>query len=257
MMAFNPMLIVAGFSIGALIGLTGVGGGSLMTPFLVAIGLNPMLAVGTDLLFNLPTKLFAWVVHRRQGTIRTDVLKWLCIGGVPAAVAGLALLAVINRYVDMKTIDDWTKHGIGIAIIISAALIIVSPFILRGRQNTNENGTLRRGRVAIIGAIVGLMVSLTSIGGGAVALPLLVLCLPGVSLAEMVGSDIAFSAILVLVSVTVHFRMGHVDVPIAVQLMAGSLVGIYLGSRLCGILHQRWLRPALAVVLVLAGSRLI
>jgi uncharacterized protein len=253
----NPWLIVAGVTIGLLVGLTGVGGGSLMTPFLISVGLDPLIAVGTDLFYNLPTKLFAWFLHGRQGTLRLDVVKWLCIGGLPAAVVGLFLLALANRYLDMATVNVWMKHAIGVAIIISAALIIASPFFLRGRRDAPEQIPLKRGRVVTIGAIVGLMVSLTSIGGGAVALPLLVLCVPGVSLAELVGSDLAFSAILVLVSVMVHFRMGHVNVPVAVQLLAGSFAGIYVGSKLCGMLHQRWLRPALAVVLVVAGSRLV
>lgn len=254
----NASLIIAGLSIGTLVGLTGVGGGSLMTPLLVYMGLDPMVAIGTDLLYSLPTKLFGWFLHGRQKTVRMDIFKPLCIGGVPAALAGLGLLAVASHYIDVKILETWMRHAIGISVVLSALMIIVSPFILR-RHRTADAVTppLDNRRLVIVGAAVGFMVSITSIGSGAVALPLLVLCLPGIGLAELVGTDIAFAVIMVFVSVVGHLKMGHVDTAVTVQLLMGSLIGVFVGSKLCRFLQQQWLRPALAVVLVVAGSRLI
>lgn len=254
----NPALIIAGFSIGALVGLTGVGGGSLMTPLLVYMGLDPLVAIGTDLLYSLPTKLFGWFLHSRQGSVRLDIFKPLCIGGIPAALVGLAAMAYSGRYIDPKVMESWTRHAIGISVVLSAVMIIVSPFILRRHRTADAvKPPLNNKGLIAIGAIVGFMVAVTSIGSGAVALPLLVLCLPGVGLAELVGTDIAFSVILVFASVVGHLKMGHVNTAVTVQLLMGSLIGVYIGTRLCGVLQQRWLRPALALILVVAGSRLI
>lgn len=254
----SASLIIAGLAIGTLVGLTGVGGGSLMTPLLVYMGLDPMVAIGTDLLYSLPTKLFGWFLHSRQQTVRLDVFKPLCIGGIPAALAGLGLLALASRYIDVKVLETWMRHAIGVSVVLSAVMIMASPFILR-RHRTADAVTppLNNGRLILIGTIVGFMVSITSIGSGAVALPLLVLCLPGIGLAELVGTDIAFAVILVFVSVVGHLKMGHVDTAVTLQLLTGSLIGVFLGTKLCRFLAQQWLRPALAVVLVVAGSRLI
>ena len=250
----SASLIIAGLAIGTLVGLTGVGGGSLMTPLLVYMGLDPLVAIGTDLLYSLPTKLFGWFLHSRQQTVRLDIFKPLCIGGIPAALTGLGLLALASRYIDVKVLESWMRHAIGVSVVLSAFMIIASPFILR-RYRTADAVTppLNNGRLIGIGAIVGFMVSITSIGSGAVALPLLVLCLPGIGLAELVGTDIAFAVILVFVSVVGHLKMGHVDTAVTLQLLTGSLVGVFIGSKLCRFLQQQWLRPALAVVLVVAG----
>ncbi|MEO9169948.1 MAG: sulfite exporter TauE/SafE family protein [Candidatus Baltobacteraceae bacterium] len=254
----NASLIIAGFSIGTLVGLTGVGGGSLMTPLLVYMGLDPLVAIGTDLLYSLPTKLFGWFLHSKQQTVRLDIVKPLCIGGIPAALAGLGLLATAGRYIDIKILETWMRHAIGVSVVLSAFMIIASPFILRRYRNSEAvKPPLNTGRLIAIGAVVGFMVSITSIGSGAVALPLLVLCLPGVGLAELVGTDIAFAVILVFVSVIGHLKMGHVDTAVTVQLLLGSLIGVFIGTKLCRVLQQQWLRPALALVLVVAGSRLI
>ncbi len=253
----NPSLIFAGLAIGTLVGLTGVGGGSLMTPLLVYMGIDPLVAIGTDLLYSFPTKVFGWFLHRKQNTVRLDLVKPLCVGGIPAAVLGLIVVGVAKHYIGITTLETWIRHAIGVSVVLSAGMIVVAPFILRRYRNTAAQNHVPTRRLVAIGAVVGFMVSVTSIGSGAVALPLLVLCLPGVALAELVGTDIAFSTITVLVSLLGQLKMGHVNLPVTAQLLAGSMIGVYAGTKLCGILQQQWLRPALAVVLVFAGSRLI
>src|ERR1700722_9256601 len=135
----NPLLVLAGLSIGTLVGLTGVGGGSLMTPLLIFMGVDPLVAVGTDLLYSLPTKILGAYVHRKQGTLRFDIIKPLCVGGVPAAIVGLLALALANRFVDVQTLELWIRHAIGFAVTLSAVMILLSPLILRRvRQSTND-----------------------------------------------------------------------------------------------------------------------
>ena len=251
------LLILAGLIIGILVGLTGVGGGSLMTPLLIFMGLDPLIAVGTDLLYSLPTKIFGAYIHRRQNTLRFDIIKPLCIGGLPAAIVGLVALGFADRFVDVKTLETWIRHAIGFAVTLSALMILISPFLLRNRTEQQNAAPLKTGRLIGIGAVVGLIVSITSVGSGAVALPLLVLCVPGVALADLVGTDIAFAAILVFTSVLGHMKMGHVNYVVTGELLLGSLAGVFIGSKLCVILRATWLRPTLAAVLVLAGTRLL
>jgi uncharacterized membrane protein YfcA len=255
----TELLIILGFTVGLLVGLTGVGGGSLMTPLLVSLGLNPLLAVGTDLLYSVPTKLFGWYLHRKQGTMNTGVVKALCIGGIPGALLGLVFLFAATHFLSVHEVELIVRKAIGVAVVLSALMVIASPFILKGHkgQRSSSLTPAEHRRLVAVGAGVGFTVAATSIGGGALALPLILMAAPGLALPEIVGADIAFSAILVLISAGGQWKLGNVSVPITASLLTGSLVGVYFGSRLCKILAQQWLRPALAVVLIVAGARLV
>ena len=250
-------LIAVGLGIGLLVGLTGVGGGSLMTPALIFFGLDPLVAVGTDLLYSVPTKIFGTVVHARQRTIDLSLVVLLCIGGLPAAIVGIALLAIAAQHVPPAVLEGWMRKAVGGMIVLAAIAIAASPFLLKYRERESQPERLPRRRIIAVGALVGFVVSLTSIGAGSIALPLLVLCLPSVSLAVLVGSDIAFAAVLVVVSSAGHWSLGHVNLSVTVQLLLGSLVGVYVGSKLCRLLQQAWLRPAIALTLAFAGTRLL
>ena len=253
----NPLLIFAGFAVGILIGMTGVGGGSVMTPILLMAGLDPLTAVGTDLLYSLPTKLLGWHVHRSQGTVRMDVVRELLIGGLPAVIGGLALVSLTKRMVNIVLLQIWMRHAIGVAICLSAVMIVVAPLVLkRFERATDAPRPLYRGRLIAIGALIGFMVSLTSIGGATLALPLLALFFPYIPFAQLVGSDIAFSALLTLFAALGQGTMGHMNWIVALNCAAGSLVGVYIGSKLCSAYYRNWLRPAVAVVLLLTGLRL-
>lgn len=254
-------LIIAGLFVGLLVGLTGVGGGSVMTPLLLWLGIDPLLAIGSDLLYNVPTKLFAWYLYRRRNSIRMDLVRPLCIGGVPSAVAGLVALQVLSQHVNRATMIADVKHAIGIAICLSAAMIIIAPLVVR-RREAHRSGDRSRShwparRLILIGAIVGFLVSFTSIGAGAIAMPLLMLTLPDFEIAELVGSDIAFSTIILGVAVAGHWKMGHVNFAVSLSLSIGSLLGVYAGNWISSLLEQRWLRPALAIVLIAVGVRLV
>lgn len=262
----NTELIVAGFTIGTLVGLTGVGGGSLMTPLLVFMGLNPLIAVGTDLLYSLPTKMLGWFLHNKQGTTNKPVVSQLCIGGIPGSVVGLTVLYLIGRVGGEHLLLAFAHRAIGVAVCLSAVMILIAPIILKRRRERLEQqppalpagiDAKAKARLITIGAVVGFIVALTSIGGGSMALPLIVLVLPQFGIAELVGSDIAFAAILVFFSSIGHWKMNHVDLNVTANLLCGSLIGVFIGTKFCKILQQQWLRPALAVVLIVAGTRIL
>jgi len=254
-------LIVIGFVVGTLVGLTGVGGASVMTPLLVlALKINPLVAVGSDLLYSVPTKLYGAYLHNRQGTVNWKITIALLWGGVPAALAGVALLYWLRTHFDVKLITAWTRHGIGIALFLAAAIMLIRPFLknvaIVEKHEFVWSGA-QRAIVVATGAVVGLIVTITSIGSGSVTLPLLALTLPSVGLAELVGSDIAYAAFLIPTAAAGRLTMGDVNLPLVVNLLVGSLPGIYLGSKLCGRLRTNWLRPAVAVTLIFVGTRLV
>ncbi|MGB8521215.1 MAG: sulfite exporter TauE/SafE family protein [Candidatus Tumulicola sp.] len=255
-------LVLIGLIVGFLVGLTGVGGGSIMTPLLVSVlRVNPLTAVGTDLLYSVPTRLYAAFLHRQQGTVNSHIVKALLLGGLPSSFAGLALLFWLRHHVDIVLIELWTRRAIGVTLLLAAAMILAQPWLKRLELRTwtpeFEWRPRQKARVMTIGAVVGFIVTLTSIGSGAVTLPLLALAMPLVGLPELIGSDIAFAAFLIPAAAFGRWTMGDVNVGLAMSLLIGSLPGVYLGSKLCRRLHARWLRPAVAVTLLFVGVRLI
>lgn len=257
----NVELVFIGLVVGFIVGLTGVGGAAIMTPLLVlALKVNPLVAVGSDLLYSVPTKLFGAYLHNRQGTVNWKITGTLLLGGVPAAVVGVALLYWLRGHYDIKLITEWTRHAIGVALFIAAAVMLVRPFLKNVPVVSKDEFVWRgpqRAYVIAIGAMVGLIVTITSIGSGSVTLPLLALTLPSVGLAELVGSDIAYAAFLIPTAAAGRWTMGDVNLPLVVNLLVGSLPGIYVGSKLCGKMQTKWLRPAVAVTLVFVGTRLV
>jgi uncharacterized membrane protein YfcA len=258
-MLLNAEIVLIGFVVGTIVGLTGVGAAGIMTPLLIlALHINPMKAVGTDLLYSVPTKLYGAFLHNRQKTVNAQVVKSLLWGGIPASLVGLVVLFWLRHHVELSLIESWTRRAVGVTVFIAATIIIVQPLIRRRVvTQTFEWHPRQRGRVIAIGALVGLIVTITSIGSGSVTLPLLTLALPFAGLAQLIGSDIAFAAFLIPLAALGRWTMGDVDLPLVLKLLIGSLPGIYIGSKLCGRLDQRWLRPVVAIVLVIVGIRLL
>ncbi len=257
----NAELIAIGFVVGILVGLTGVGGGSIMTPLLIALNIPPLAAVGTDLLYSAPTKVFGAYLHHRQRTVNWRLVGALTTGGVPAAIVGALTLVWLRGHVALSVLQSFTKHAVGAALVISAVIIMVTPWLLKGQDRTSGNiewNRARRWKTITIGAAVGLIVTVTSIGSGSVTLPMLALVLPAAGLQTLVGTDIAFAAILIPTAFLSRWSMGGgVNIPLAVNLIVGSMPGVFIGTKLCGFLQQRYLRPALALTLVVVGARMV
>ena len=216
------------------------------------------MAVGTDLMYSVPTKLLAAFVHARQHTVDRRVTAALAIGGIPGALAGLGIFAALRTHVAAGLLQQIVRHAIGVAILC-ACVAMVAMYVLRARTTrppaVSERGA--RTRAVTIGFVVGALVAVTSIGSGSVTLPLLLLALPAVAVRRLIGSEIAFAAIVVPVAALGHASFGDVDWRITGSLLAGSLPGVYLGSRLCMRIDERQLRAIVMVILGYAAYRLL
>jgi uncharacterized protein len=255
-------LALIGLVVGFVVGLSGVGGSSLMTPLMILfLGVKPLVAVGTDLAYSVPTKLLGAYVHRGQGTVDRRVVLYLCLGGLPAAVLGLLALALLRAYLGLDRLNMALKHGMGLLLLLVAVAILLTPLRSRRRHQLPDTGIswtwATKGRAFVVGALVGFLVSLTSIGSGSITVPALYILLPRLGLRRLVGSDVAFAALLIPVATVGHLQMGNVNLLLSLNLLLGSLPGVFIGSKLCARLPDIWLRPALAGTLLFAGSRLV
>lgn len=248
-----------GLFVGVLIGLTGMGGGALMTPALIIFRLaRPTLAVGTDLVWNALTKGVGSIVHLKQQTVDTRIVKRLAIGSIPGALCGIALLAVLRRH-GIKSEDHLVVMVLGTALIgVSLSLFLRSIFGSSLPVPGSEG--LFKGPVwltSILGFVVGFLVSITSVGSGSVIVASLVFIYPTTPLKRLVGSDIFHALFLVGVSAVGHMGLGTVDTRLLVELLIGSVPGVVIGSRLSAIFPERVLRPMLATTLLYLGARLL
>ena len=251
-------LILSGFLVGGLVGLTGVGGGSLMTPLLVLIfGIHPITAVGTDLLYAAVTKTGGTLVHHRRGTVDWQITRRLATGSIPAAIITLIVLYEFGV--------RWGAAPRLITIVLACALIMTAVCVLAHRKLRMMTLARRsepdRRRIAICtigaGIILGVLVTLSSVGAGAIGMTALVLLYPRTPIAKLVGSDIAHAVPLTLVAGIGHWLLGSVNWLLLLSLLLGSLPGIYLGSYFAARVPDTILRPALAATLLLVGVRML
>ena len=254
----DPRLVAAGFFVGTIAGISGIGGSSLLAPVLILIfGVNPSIAIGTDLIYSVPMKALAALTHLRQRTVDLHVITLLCAGGVPGALAGLLAFSLLRSHVRAHELEQFLRHAIGLVILCAAMAAFVAQLLRRRRDDAAAAPTLPRLRVIAIGAVVGFLVAMTSIGSGSITLPLLLLVLPAVALRALIGSEIVFAAVMVPVAAAGHVTFGNVDWAMALSLTAGALPGAYLGARLCVWLGDGALRPIVIGVLAVAGAKLL
>jgi hypothetical protein len=248
-------LTAAGFLVGTIAGMSGIGGGSLLAPILILLfGVKASIAIGTDLLYSVPMKALAAYAHVRQGTVDRRIVALLAAGGVPGALVGLAAFAFARAHFDEAQLEHVLRHAIGIVILSASAATLILTLIGRKRRPV----TVSRPRTTVaIGALVGFLVALTSIGSGSITLPLLLLVLPAVGLRTLIGSEIVFAALMVPVAAAGHVAFANVDWTMALSLTAGALPGAYLGARLCARLGDISLRPAVIGILAFAGFKLL
>ncbi|HEX4984912.1 MAG TPA: sulfite exporter TauE/SafE family protein [Burkholderiales bacterium] len=255
----EPAYVLSGLLVGFVVGLTGVGGGSLMTPLLVMVfGVSPATAVGTDLLYASLTKATGVWVHARRGNVEWRLVGWLAAGSLPAAVIALVVLHLIG--IDSHRIGGVITGSLGVALILTALAILFRERLQRiGRREGADNWRSRHVVTATVatGALIGALVALSSVGAGAVGVAALFWLFPLLPASRIVGSDIAHAVPLTLLAGLGHLYLGTVDWHLLVNLLVGSLPGIYAGSHLSGRIAERWLRPALASMLVLVGGKLV
>ncbi|MCE1183212.1 MAG: sulfite exporter TauE/SafE family protein [Rhodocyclales bacterium] len=250
---------LSGFAVGAIVGLTGVGGGSLMTPLLVIIfGVSPATAVGTDLLYAAMTKAGGTVAHGRKGHIEWGVTLRLAAGSIPAAAITIYVLSLLPK--GSNVIGALISHGLGFALMLTAVAILFGRK-LRDYASKHEDSPLRQcclGKITVlIGVILGVLVTISSVGAGALGVAALFFLYPKLPTVKIVGSDVAHAVPLTLVAGLGHWLLGGVDWSLLGSLLLGSLPGIWLGTQVSAKVPEHILRRILASMLVLIGTKLV
>jgi uncharacterized membrane protein YfcA len=256
-MAIDPLYVASGFGVGVLVGMTGVGGGSLMTPLLILLfGIHPSTAVGTDLLYAAFTKVGGSVVHNWARSIHWPAVTRLASGSIPASLLTLAVM----WHFDLKGEAERSLVNIVLcfALMLTAASLIFRKALLealRWRMERLDDRTIARATV-LVGAVLGVLVSISSVGAGAVGVTALLLLYPRLPMATIVGSDIAHAVPLTLVAGIGHWAMGAIDWHLMGVLLMGSLPGIVIGSFFATRVPETALRLLLAVTLIAVAVKL-
>lgn len=249
---------LTGFCVGLLVGMTGVGGGSLMTPILVLLfGIAPTTAVGTDLWFAATTKVVGGAIHQNRGRVDWQVVGRLGLGSVPASIATLAWM---HRSATAQITSGVTLKALGVVLILTAiSMLFAKRFQAMGRMEQSETLRWVQPVVTVVaGAILGVLVTLTSVGAGALGTAMLrylypVRMKPGV----LVATDIVHAIPLVMIAGSGYMLMGNVNLRLLAQLLLGSIPGIVVGSLVSGYVPDRVLRPAIALALVAVSGKLL
>jgi uncharacterized protein len=253
----HPLYALSGFVVGALVGLTGVGGGSLMTPVLVlAFGIHPVAAVGTDLLYAAVTKTGGTLAHGRYGTVDWRLTRLLASGSLPAAL--ITIFALSRWGIERNRSSHAISVVLGTALVLTAiALVMRKPIQAFAAAHAGAISPRRRVALTILtGAILGTLVSLSSVGAGAIGVTALVLLYPELPSSTIVGSDIAHAVPLTLVAGMGHWILGSVNWALLGWLVIGSLPGIFVGSSVAVRVPDKFLRPVLALTLMVVGTRM-
>jgi uncharacterized membrane protein YfcA len=255
--AYNPLYSLAGFLVGALVGMTGVGGGSLMTPVLVLLfGFHPQTAVGTDLLYASVTKTVGTAVHGKRLTVDWHIVGGLALGSVPASIITLLVMSRLDMGSHYALLLNLL---LGITLLLTAFAVFFRPWIVRAAGPSFQG--LPEARIShwtvVLGAILGVLVSVTSVGAGALGTTALLLLYPKLPVARIAGSDIAHAVPLTLIAGTGHWLMGSVDFGLMLALLVGSIPGIIVGSLLSSRSSDAVLRPVLAITLLVVSVRLL
>jgi uncharacterized protein len=273
---------IVGLLIGCLVGLTGMGGGSLLAPILVLFfRVPPVWAVGTDIAYSTVTKAVGSIVHIRQKSVNFKVALWLACGSVPATFLSVLLVQYVRKYYG-TLINGIILHAIGFTLMLVAILLVINPIILRRLEKRRlemrkqevlaagtdvpalapSNSTYWEKRyrpvvTALVGAVVGFLVGLTSVGSGTLIIVSLAFLFPKLTAKELVGTDIFQAFMLLAAGSIAYLTAGTINWGIAGLLLIGSLPGVIIGSRLSKYVPEPIMRPILAVVLVISGWKLI
>jgi len=260
----------SGLLVGLLVGITGVGGGSLMTPLLVFLfGFKPSVAVGTDLLFAAITKTGGvWVHHTKHSSVDWKVVTWMAAGSIPFAIA---TLLVLKHFMDVgKETTGAITFTLGIALLLTAVSLLVRSVMMHRAEKVvipveDEDNLEVIGRfhhlqipaTILTGAILGILVTLSSVGAGALGTVALLFLYPKMKTVKIVGTDLAHAIPLTAVAGLGHLSLGNVDLVLLGSLLVGSIPGIWIGSHLSAKIPERFLRPVLATILLLIGLKFV
>lgn len=252
----DPAIVIFGLGIGILVGMTGMGGGSLMTPLLILIfGIQPTTAIGTDIFYSAITKTVGGWRHLRMKTVNMELVKWLALGSVPAAIAGVALVSVIERQIGEARLDSLVYAILGGTLLMVGIVTLARSLILRNLVDERDRFDVeRRHKVAavVIGATTGFVIGITSAGSGTV-IAILLIAVYRLAPKKVVGTDVFHAAILLWAAGIAHWVGGNVDFTLAANILIGSVPGVVIGAALSSRAPQGFIRTALGIVLVGSG----
>ena len=248
---------LSGFVVGLLVGLTGVGGGSLMTPLLVILfKINPAVAIGTDLLYAAITKSFGVISHNKFGHIDWRIVVRLLIGSIPASI--LMNLYIQDIDLSSEITISFIEMSLGVALIFTSLAVLSQPLIIKKTKNKAWKPFKHtNGFTILLGFILGGMVTLTSVGAGALGVTALLIIYPRMQIKNIIGTDIAHAVPLTLFSGLGHYHLGNVDMMLLGSLLLGSIPGIWIGSYLSSKINENKLRYILVLVLLGVGTELL
>ncbi|MFT7409632.1 MAG: putative membrane protein YfcA [Oleispira sp.] len=249
------LYILAGASVGFIVGITGIGGGALMTPLLLLFGFPPNIAVGTDLMYASLTKASGVYSHHKQKHVEWKLVKLLAFGSIPAALITGYLLQ--NIFADSANYEALIKNSLGFMLLLTAFVVIFNKQLQRLtlKSKSASNGKHRDILTFIMGIVLGVLVTLTSVGAGAIGTAVLMLLYPALRSSHVVGTDIAHAVPLTACAGLIHMALGNVDFGLLFALLVGSIPAIQLGSKVSHHLPDEVLKPLLASILFFLGAK--
>jgi uncharacterized membrane protein YfcA len=256
----DPAIIVFGFGIGQLVGMTGMGGGSLMTPLLILLfGIQPVTAVGTDIFYAAVTKTAGGWRHLKHHTVHRGIAFWLAVGSVPMAIVGVWMIEVLQREYGEEAINQIVLGAVGAALLVVGIATLIRALFLRDVIPERSAMHLYRRHIiaaVITGATTGFVIGLTSAGSGTL-IAIVLIAVFRLTPQRVVGTDIFHAAVLLWAAGVAHWVGGNVDLPLAANILIGSIPGVLVGSQLAVRVPTGFLRNALGVVLIASAIALI
>ena len=263
----DPALTAASFGVGIVVGMTGMGGGALMTPMLVLFfGVPPLTAVSSDLVASAVMKPVGAAVHLRRGTVHLRLVGWLCIGSIPAAFGGVLVAQALG---DGEQVQEMIQRALGVALLIAAAGLTARAYVRLVERARKRDGILPRlpqGRPRItarplptiaVGAVGGLVVGLTSVGSGSLIIIALMALYPGLKASELVGTDLLQAVPLVASAALGHLLFGDFSFDLTTSMLVGCVPGVWVGARISSRAPGGLVRRALAFVLLASALKLL
>lgn len=253
----DPIVALAGLLVGFVVGLTGMGGGALMTPILVLLfKIEPLAAVSSDIVASMIMKPIGGGVHFKRGSVNKELVKWLVMGSVPSAFLGVVLL---KHFGGGAGLQGLVKHALGAALLVVASGLVIRPLLTRARKPGDSMMPLQVKKLPtlLIGIAGGLIVGLTSVGSGSLMIILLLMLYPSFKLSELVGTDLVQAVPLVASAALGHILFGDFQLGLTASILLGAIPGVFIGAQLSSRAPDHVIRPALIVVLLASASKLL
>jgi uncharacterized protein len=253
----DPIVALAGLLVGFVVGLTGMGGGALMTPILVLLfKIEPLAAVSSDIVASMIMKPIGGGVHFKRGSVNKQLVKWLVMGSIPSAFLGVVLLKYLGTGVALQGL---VKSALGVALLVVAFGLVVRPLLTRSRKPGDSMMPIQVKKVPtlLIGIAGGLIVGLTSVGSGSLMIIMLLMLYPSFKLSELVGTDLVQAVPLVASAALGHIFFGDFKLALTASILIGAIPGVFIGAQLSSRAPDHIIRPALIIVLLASSSKLL